>query len=251
MLTKRIIPCLDVKDGQVVKGTRFVDLKSSGDPVDMAIRYEEEGADELVLLDITASLEARNTFLDVVTAVAKHLSIPLTVGGGISNLSDIRRLLQSGVDKVAINSAALGNPRLLLQASEAFGSQCVVLAIDVKRKEGGWEIFSHGGSKLTGKDALEWALEGQRLGAGELLVTSIDRDGTKVGYDLELMRMISTRLSIPVIASGGVGKWEDIRDVFIEGKVDAALAASLFHSKSCSIRSVKEHLNRENIMVRL
>jgi imidazole glycerol-phosphate synthase subunit HisF len=251
MLTKRIIPCLDVKNGKVVKGKCFIDLQLAGDPVAMAKFYEEQGADELVLLDITASLEDRDTFLDVVIQVAKQLSIPLTVGGGIRSLSDIRRLLNAGVDKVSLNTAALKTPQLIRLAAEAFGSQCIILAIDAKKTGSEWKVFSHSGTISTGKDALSWAFEGQRLGAGELLVTSIDRDGTQEGYDLELIQMLSTHLSIPLIASGGVGKWEDIKDVFIKGKADAALAASLFHFNGCSVEQLKRLLAQENILVRL
>jgi imidazole glycerol-phosphate synthase subunit HisF len=250
MLTKRIIPCLDVKDGKVVKGKYFIDLQWAGDPVAMAKFYEEQGADELVLLDITASIEGRGTFLDVVTQVAKQLSIPLTVGGGIRSLSDIRRLLNAGVDKVSLNTAALKTPQLIRKIAEAFGSQCILLAIDAKKTGSEWKVFSHNGTIPTGKEVLSWALEGQQLGAGELLITSIDRDGTQEGYDLELIQMLSTHLSIPVIASGGVGKWEDIKDVFIKGNADAALAASLFHFNICSIEQLKRLLAKENILVR-
>jgi imidazole glycerol-phosphate synthase subunit HisF len=250
MLTKRIIPCLDVKDGQVVKGKCFVDLQQAGDPVAMAKFYQDQGADELVLLDITATNEGRATFLNVVTQVAKQLSIPLAVGGGIRSLFDIRRLLNAGVDKVSLNSAALNNPQLIEDAASAFGSQCIILAIDVKKTNSGWEVFSHSGSLATGKNALAWALEAQKLGAGELLVTSIDRDGMQKGYDLELIQMLSGHLSIPIIASGGVGKWEDIKDVFTQGKADAALAASLFHFGKCSVWQLKELLSKENILVR-
>ncbi len=251
MLTRRIIPCLDVRDGKVVKGKCFVDLQWAGDPVAMAKFYEEQGADELVLLDITASIENRDTFLDIVTEVAKQLSIPLIVGGGIRSLCDIRRLLNAGVDKVSLNTAALKTPELLSQAAQKFGSQCILLGIDVKRTEFGWEVFSHSGTIPTGKEVMEWALMGQRLGVGELLVTSIDRDGTQEGYDLELMEKLSTSLSISVIASGGVGKWEDIRDVFVKGKADAALAASLFHFNGYSVEKLKRLLAQENILVRL
>jgi cyclase len=202
-------------------------------------------------LDITASIEGRDTFLDVVTQVAKQISIPLTVGGGIRSLSDIRRLLNAGVDKVSLNSAALKNPQLISDAALAFGSQCIILAIDVKKTETGWEVFSHSGTLSTRKDAFSWALEGQKLGAGELLVTSIDRDGTQQGYDLELIQMLSTHLSIPIIASGGVGKWEDIKEVFMGGKADAALAASLFHFGKCSVLQLKQLLAKENILVRI
>jgi imidazole glycerol-phosphate synthase subunit HisF len=251
MLTKRIIPCLDVKDGKVVKGKCFVDLQLAGDPVAMAKFYEDQGADELVLLDITASIENRDTFFDIVTQVAKQLSIPLIVGGGIRSLCDIRRLLNAGVDKVSLNTAALKTPELLSQAAQKFGSQCILLGIDVKRTDFGWKVFSHSGTLSTGKEVMEWALMGQQLGVGELLVTSIDRDGTQEGYDLELMEKLSTALSIPVIASGGVGKWEDIRDVFVKGKADAALAASLFHFNGYSVKKLKELLAQENILVRL
>lgn len=250
MLTKRIIPCLDIKDGKVVKGKCFIDLQCAGEPVAMAKVYEEQGADELVLLDITASIEERDIFLDVVVQVAKHLSITLTVGGGIRSLSDIRRLLNAGVDKVSLNTAALKTPLLIKQAAEAFGSQCIILAIDAKRIGSGWEVFSHSGTVSTGKDVLAWAFEGQRLGAGELLVTSIDRDGTHQGYDLALIKRLSTKLSIPLIASGGVGKWEDIKDLFIKGDADAALAASLFHFNRCSIGELKRLLTQQNIRVR-
>lgn len=251
MLTKRIIPCLDVKDGQVVKGKCFMDLQQAGDPVSLARFYERQGADELVLLDITASIEKRSTFLDVVTKVAKQLSIPFAVGGGIRSLSDIHRLLNAGADKISLNTAALNTPQLIRQAAEAFGSQCIILGIDVKKKNSGWEVFSHSGTIPVGKDALSWALEGQELGAGELLVTSIDRDGTQEGYDLELIQMLSKHLSIPIIASGGVGKWEDMKDVFVHGQADAALAASLFHLKGCSIGELKKLLAKEDILVRL
>jgi imidazole glycerol-phosphate synthase subunit HisF len=251
MLTKRIIPCLDLKEGRVVKGKCFLDLREAGDPLLLAKFYEEEGADELVLLDITASIEGRETLLEVVEGIARQISIPLIVGGGVRTISDIRRLLSVGVDKVAINTAALQNPELIREAAGRFGSQCIVLAIDVKRNQEGWQVFSHGGTMATDKDALEWALLGQKLGAGELLVTSMDRDGTKEGYDLALIRLLSDALSIPIIASGGVGKWEDIRDVFLEGKADAALAASLFHFGICSVSQLKCQLNQQNIPVRL
>jgi len=251
MLTKRIIPCLDVKEGRVVKGKCFIGLQDAGDPSTLAKFYESQGADELVLLDIAATLEGRSTFLDVVSKVAKELSIPFSVGGGIRSLADIRTLLNAGADKVSLNTAALKNPELIRQASEIFGSQCVILAIDVKKTAAGWEVFSHAGTVATGLDALGWALEGARLGAGELLVTSIDRDGTQEGYDLELIEMLGRSLSIPIIASGGVGKWEDIRDAFAIGKADAALAASLFHFKGCSIRELKKLLAKEEIRVRI
>jgi imidazole glycerol-phosphate synthase subunit HisF len=250
MLTKRIIPCLDVQNGKVVKGTQFTDLQEAGSPVAMAKYYESQGADEIVLLDITASIEERATFLDVVTQVAKQLSIPFAVGGGVRSLSDIRRLLNAGADKVSLNSAALINPQLIRDAALAFGSQCVILAIDAKKTNNGWEVYSHSGSLSTGKNALMWALEGEELGAGEILVTSIDRDGTKQGYDLELIQTLKRSLKIPIIASGGVGALEDIRDVFSQGNADAALAASIFHFRQCTITQLKDFLAKENILVR-
>jgi cyclase len=252
MLAKRLIPCLDIKEGRVVKGKCFVELQQAGDPVALAKRYEQEGADELVLLDITASLEQRGTFLKVVHEVAKQLSIPFSVGGGVTSLDAIRALLNAGADKVSLNSAALKNPQLIRQAADTFGSQCILLAIDIMKlaTESGWRVFSHSGTVPTGKDALEWALEAEKLGAGELLVTSIDRDGMQQGYDLELVRLLSNALSIPLIASGGAGRWEDIRDAFVVGGADAALAASLFHYNNGSIQQVKQLLANENILVR-
>ncbi len=250
MITKRIIPCLDVKDGKVVKGKNFNGLIEAGDPVSLAKLYEIQGADELVLLDITATLEGRGAFLGIVEACAKELSIPFSVGGGIRTLDDIRSLLNAGADKISLNSAALKNPQLIREAAEAFGSQCVILAIDVKRKGAGWEVYGSAGTIATGKDALQWALEGQNLGAGELLVTSIDRDGTQEGYDLELIETLSRQLKIPLIASGGGGKWEDIRDAFVKGKADAALAASIFHFNRCPIPELKQRLAKENIRIR-
>ncbi len=251
MLTKRIVPCLDVKEGRVVKGTCFVSLKDAGDPVELARCYEEEGADELVLLDITASVEKRQTFIDVVEQIAKNLSIPFTVGGGIRTLDDIRRLMNAGADKIAINTAALNRPELIAEAAQAFGSQALVVAIDVKRGTQGWEVFSHGGRTPTGKDAIAWAKRVQELGAGEILATSIDRDGTKQGYDLQLIQALNQVLEIPIIASGGVGCWEDIRDVFAIGQADAALAASLFHFDGCCISKLKEQLAKTQIKVRV
>lgn len=250
MLTKRIIPCLDIKEGRVVKGTRFLALKNVGDPITLAQIYEENGADELVLLDITASLEKRKTFVEIVDEVAKHLSIPFTVGGGVRSLSDIRGLLNAGADKVAINTAALFSPELLQEVAYLFGSQAIVLAMDVKRKARGWEVFSHGGTNATGKEALTWAKEAQDLGVGELLVTSIDRDGTGQGYDLDLVQSLSDLLDIPIIASGGVGRWEDIHDVFAIGHADGALAASLFHFDCNSITHLKTNLANAGIEVR-
>ena len=251
MLTKRIIPCLDVKEGRVVKGKCFNDLKNAGDPVTLAKHYEQSGADELVLLDISASIEGRSTFLEVVAQVARELSIPFSVGGGIRSLDNVRALLNAGADKVSLNSAALKTPQLIQQAAKKFGSQCIILAIDVKKTESGWRVFSHSGTIATDKEVLEWALEGQNLGAGELLITSIDRDGMEQGYDLELIRMLTKQLSIPLIASGGVGKWQDIKDVFVEGEADAALAASLFHFDKCTIPQLKRLLAQEKIKVRL
>jgi imidazole glycerol-phosphate synthase subunit HisF len=251
MLTRRIIPCLDLKDGQVVKGKRFTDLQWVGDPVAIAKLYEEQGADELILMDISASLENRETSLDVITQVAKQLSIPLTVGGGIRSLSEVRRLLNAGVDKVALNTAALENPQLIREVAEAFGSQCIVLAVDVKEIGSTWKVFSHRGTRFTGLDVLFWALSGQQLGAGELLITSIDREGTKEGYDLELIQMLSTHLSIPIIASGGAGTPEDVKDVLTKGNADAALASSLFHFNSCSIAQLKKLVSEEKILMRV
>ena len=232
MFTKRIIPCLDVNNGRVVKGVNFVDLKDAGDPVEIAKAYDAAGADELVFLDITASCEERDTVVDMVRQVAANVFIPFTVGGGIRTVDDFKKLLREGADKISVNSAAIDRPELITEAAEKFGSQCVVVAIDAKRREdGGWNIYKHGGRLDTGIDAIEWAKKVERLGAGEILLTSMDCDGTKAGYDIELTRAIADAVSIPAIASGGAGTLEHFYDALTEGGADAALAASLFHYK--------------------
>ena len=240
MFTKRIIPCLDVNNGRVVKGVNFVDLKDAGDPVEIAKAYDKAGADELVFLDITASSDARNTVVDMVRKVAENVFIPFTVGGGIRTVDDFRALLREGADKISVNSAAIMRPELISEAAEKFGSQCVVVAIDSKRREdGGWNIYKNGGRIDMGIDAVEWAMKAEKLGAGEILLTSMDCDGTKAGYDLELTRTIAENVSIPVIASGGAGTLEHFYDALSEkGKADAALAASLFHYKELEILSL-------------
>ena len=253
MHTKRIIPCLDVTDGRVVKGVNFVNLRDAGDPVEIASAYDKAGADELVFLDITASSDRRNTVVDLVRAVASRVFIPFTVGGGIRTVDDIRNILREGADKISVNSAALANPALIAQGAEIFGSQCMVVAIDARRRpdKSGWNVFSHGGRYDTGRDALEWAHEAERLGAGEILLTSMDCDGTKAGYDIELTKEISSALSIPVIASGGAGCAEHFYDALTEGGADAALAASLFHYKELEINSLKRELRSKGVSVRL
>ena len=253
MFTKRIIPCLDVNDGRVVKGVNFVDLKDAGDPVEIAKAYDKAGADELVFLDITASSDARETVVDMVRKVAECVFIPFTVGGGIRTVDDFRALLRVGADKISINSSAINNPQLIRDAADKFGSQCVVVAIDAKRREdgSGWNIYKNGGRIDMGIDAVEWAQKVESLGAGEILLTSMDSDGTKAGYDLELTRKIAESVSIPVIASGGAGKLEHFKEALTEGKADAALAASLFHYKELEIREVKEYLRKEGVSVRL
>ena len=287
MLAKRIIPCLDVKDGRVVKGTKFLELRDAGDPVEVARVYDKEGADELCFLDITASHENRGTILDVVRRTAEEVFMPLTVGGGIRNLDDIRNLLNAGADKISINTAAVNDPEFVKRAAERFGSQCIVVAIDAKRKgsevrgQGSderidrrceawdsklhapttshrppttalhWEVFTHGGRKPTGLDAIEWAKKMEEFGAGEILLTSMDRDGTKDGYDIELTKSVSEAVGIPVIASGGVGNPEHICRGFTVGKADAALAASIFHYKEYSIRQVKDYLKERGVEIRL
>ncbi len=250
-LAKRIIPCLDVDRGRVVKGVRFVDIRDAGDPVEIARRYDQEGADELAFLDITASYEDRQTMVQVVEKVAECVFIPLTVGGGIRSLDDIHRMLNAGADKVAINTAAVFNPEFVRQAAHRFGSQCIVVAIDAKRVEGRWEVFTHGGRKSTGIDALDWAVRMEALGAGEILLTSMDRDGTKQGFDLPLTRAVSERVGIPVIASGGVGNLHHLAEGILEGWADAVLAASIFHFGEYSIRAAKTHLASCGIEVRL
>ena len=251
MYTKRIIPCLDVHNGRVVKGVNFVNLRDAGDPVEIAAAYDKAGADELVFLDITASSDRRNTVVDMVRAVAEKVFIPFTVGGGIRAVDDFKVILREGADKVSVNSAAIDNPDLIKEASDKFGAQCVVLAIDAKRTPDGFHIFKHGGRIDTGIDAVEWAIKGCELGAGEILLTSMDADGTKAGYDLELTRIISENVSVPVIASGGAGSKEDFYDALTVGKADAALAASLFHYKELEIAEVKEYLKKKGVSVRL
>ena len=255
MLAKRIIPCLDVKDGRVVKGVNFVRLRDAGDPVEQARAYDAAGADELVFLDITASYEHRDILLDVVRGVADQVFIPFAVGGGVRTVDDFRAILLAGADKVATNTAAIENPALLTQAAERFGSQCVVVAIDAKRRARGegrshWEVYTHGGRTLTGRDAIEWACEAQACGAGEILLTSMDRDGTRDGYDIELTRAVADAISIPVIASGGAGRIEHFADALTKGHADAALAASLFHFGELTIAQVKEYLAARGVAVR-
>ena len=254
-LTKRIIPCLDVDNGRVVKGTKFLDIKDAGDPVEVAKKYNDQGADEITFLDITASSSNRKTILDVVENVASQVFIPLTVGGGIRSVTDIRTLLNSGADKITINTAAIKNPNLVSDASEAVGSQCIVVAIDAKRKKvssskESWEIYTHGGRNATGIDALKWAEEMEIRGAGELLVTSMDKDGTKEGFDLELMQEINARVNIPIIASGGVGTLEDLYKGIAVGNADAVLAASIFHFGTYTVHEVKEYLSKKGVNVR-
>ena len=253
MFTKRIIPCLDVKDGRVVKGVNFVGLKDAGDPVEIAKAYDAAGADELIFLDITASSDQRKTVVDMVREVAKCVFIPFTVGGGIRTVDDFRALLREGADKISINSSAINTPELIRDAADKFGSQCVVVAIDAKKRQdgSGWNIYKNGGRVDVGIDAVEWAQKVEQLGAGEILLTSMDCDGTKSGYDLELTKAIAQSVSIPVIASGGAGKLEHIKDALAEGIADAALAASLFHYKELEIRQVKEYLAKEGVSVRL
>lgn len=253
MFTKRIIPCLDVKNGRVVKGVNFVNLKDAGDPVEIAAAYDKEGADELVFLDITASSDARNTVVDMVSQVAKQVFIPFTVGGGIRTVEDFKVLLRAGADKISVNSAAIQRPELIQEAANKFGSQCVVVAIDAKRRAdgSGWNIYKNGGRIDTGMDAVEWAKKVCDLGAGEILLTSMDCDGMKKGYDLELTRIIAENVSVPVIASGGAGTLEHFREALTEGKADAVLAASLFHYKELEIKQVKEYLRDKHISVRL
>ena len=252
MLAKRIIPCLDVTGGRVVKGTNFVNLRDAGDPVDLAAFYDKEGADELVFLDITASSDGRATMLDVVRRTAEEVFIPFTVGGGIRTIDDMRVMLAAGADKVSVNTAAVNNPDLIAEGANKFGSQCIVLAVDAKRAEepGKWEVYIHGGRTPTGFDALEWIKKAEQLGAGEILLTSMDGDGTKDGYDIELTRAVAELVNIPVIASGGVGNLDHIREGLVEGKADAALAASIFHFGEYSIRETKQYLKEKGVVVR-
>ena len=253
MFTKRIIPCLDVKNGRVVKGVNFVDLKDAGDPVEIGAAYGKAGADELVLLDITASSDNRKTVVDMVRRVAETVFIPFTVGGGIRTVEDFRLLLREGADKISVNSAAIMDPELISRAADKFGSQCVVVAIDAKRRAdgSGWNIYKNGGRVDMGIDALEWAVKAEKLGAGEILLTSMDCDGTKNGYDIPLTRAVAQAVSIPVIASGGAGTREHFYDALTEGKADAVLAASLFHYKELEIRDLKEYLAGRGVSVRL
>ena len=253
MHTKRIIPCLDVNNGRVVKGVNFVNLQDAGDPVAIAAAYDKAGADELVFLDITASSDARDTVVDMVRRVAETVFIPFTVGGGVRTVDDFRAILREGADKISVNSAAIARPELIREAAEKFGSQCVVVAIDAKRRAdgSGWNVYRNGGRIDTGLDAVEWAVRAERLGAGEILLTSMDCDGTKAGYDLELTGEISRCVSVPVIASGGAGKPEHFYDAVTAGAADAVLAASLFHYKELEIRAVKEYLRSREIAVRV
>ena len=256
MLAKRIIPCLDVKDGRVVKGVRFVDLRDAGDPVEAALAYDVQGADELVFLDITASHEARDIMLDVVRRTAEGIYMPLTVGGGVRSVDDVRRLLRAGADKVSLNTAALERPVVIREAVERFGSQCIVVAIDARREPPPsgvpprWGVYTHGGRRPAGRDALEWAREAVTLGAGEILLTSMDRDGTKDGYDLELTRAVSEAVSVPVIASGGAGSLDHLYEGLVEGCADAALAASIFHFGTHTIAEAKAYLRRRGVEIR-
>lgn len=251
MLTKRIIPCLDVKDGRVVKGTNFVNLRDAGDPVAIAEIYDNQKADEIVFLDITASHEKRPIILDIVRETAEKVFMPLTVGGGINSVEDIRALLNAGSDKISMNTAAVENPDLIKESAQRFGSQCIVVAIDAKKSNDGWEVYTHGGRTPTGKDALKWAKEAESLGAGEILLTSMDYDGTKNGYDIALTDAVCNEVNIPVIASGGAGQLADFYNVFVKTGADAALAASVFHYQELTVGDVKHYLNEKKIEVRL
>lgn len=253
MFTKRIIPCLDVNNNRVVKGVNFVNLRDAGDPVEVGMAYDKAGADELVFLDITATSDARNTVVDMVRRVAENIFIPFTVGGGIRTVDDFKALLREGADKISINSAAVKNPNLISDAADKFGSQCVVVAIDAKRRAdgSGWNVYTAGGRHDEGIDAVEWAMKAYKMGAGEILLTSMDCDGTKAGYDIELTRTISENVGIPVIASGGAGTKEHFLDALTEGKADAALAASLFHFKELEINDLKSYLRNNGVSVRL
>tara|TARA_B100000674_G_C37718218_1_gene858477 strand:+ start:181 stop:936 length:756 start_codon:yes stop_codon:yes gene_type:complete len=251
MLKTRIIPCLDVKNGRVVKGINFIDLIDAGDPVEQAKHYSENGADEICFLDISASLENRDTMINVVRKTANEVFIPLTVGGGISSLDNIKSLLKAGADKVSINSAAIKNPNLIKKSSEYFGNQCIVVAVDAKKEKNDWFVYSHGGTKNTGLYALDWIENIQKLGAGEILLTSMDKDGTKSGFDLDLLKKVSSFLTIPIIASGGVGKLEHFYEGITKGNANALLAASVFHFNEISIKEVKEYLFNKKIQIRL
>jgi imidazole glycerol-phosphate synthase subunit HisF len=251
MLAKRVIPCLDVRDGRVVKGVRFVDLRDAGDPVEAALAYDAQGADELVFLDIAASHENRQIMLDVVRRTAEGLYIPLTVGGGIRSVEDVRTLLRAGADKISLNTAALDTPVLVREAAERFGSQCIVVAIDARRENGRFGVYTHGGRRPTGRDAIAWACEAEALGAGEILLTSMDRDGTQDGYDLDLTRAIAERVAVPVIASGGAGTLEHLWEGLARGRADAVLAASIFHFGTYSIGQAKAYLRSRGVEVRV
>jgi imidazole glycerol-phosphate synthase subunit HisF len=250
-LAKRIIPCLDVTNGRVVKGVNFIGLRDAGDPIEISRRYDDQGADELTFLDITASSDNRDLILHIIEEVATQVFIPLTVGGGVRKVEDVRRLLNAGADKVSINTSAVVNPELVRDAADRYGSQCIVVAIDVKRVENRWEVFTHGGRKATGLDAIEWAKKMQALGAGEILLTSMDRDGTRNGFDLALIRTVSDTVDVPVIASGGVGNLQHLVDGILEGHADAVLAASIFHYGEYTVRQAKEYMAKYDIEVRL
>jgi imidazole glycerol-phosphate synthase subunit HisF len=250
-LAKRIIPCLDVTNGRVVKGVNFIGLRDAGDPIEISRRYDDQGADELTFLDITASSDNRDLILHIIEEVAAQVFIPLTVGGGVRKVEDVRRLLNAGADKVSINTSAVLNPALVRDAADRYGSQCIVVAIDVKRVENRWEVFTHGGRRATGLDAIEWAKTMQALGAGEILLTSMDRDGTRNGFDLALIRTVSDTVNVPVVASGGVGNLQHLVDGILEGHADAVLAASIFHYGEYSVRQAKEYMAQHGIEVRL
>lgn len=251
MLTTRIIPCLDIKDGRTVKGVNFIGLRDAGNPIELARRYMDEGADELVFLDITATKEKRKTLVNLVTEIAREISIPFTVGGGIRTVDEIEEILKAGADKVSLNSSIVKNPKLLTDASTAFGSQAIVAAVDAKRKNGSWEVYVKGGSEPTGLDAIDWMIRAEELGAGEILLTSMDRDGTKAGYDIDLLKKVNNILTIPVIASGGAGTIEHCCEAVLEGKSDAVLAASIFHFREIEIPVLKQQMASKGISVRL
>jgi cyclase len=250
-LAKRIIPCLDVTNGRVVKGTNFIGLRDAGDPIEISRRYDDQGADELTFLDITASSDDRDLILHIIEEVAAQVFIPLTVGGGVRKVEDVRRLLNAGADKVSINTSAVQNPELIREAAGRYGSQCIVVAIDAKRTENGWQVFTHGGRNATGLDVIEWAKKMQALGAGEILLTSMDRDGTRNGFDLALIHSVSHTVDVPVIASGGVGNLQHLVDGIVDGHADAVLAASIFHYGEYTVRQAKEYMAQHSIEVRL
>ena len=250
-LAKRIIPCLDVTNGRVVKGTNFIGLRDAGDPIEISRRYDDQGADELTFLDITASSDDRDLILHIIEEVAAQVFIPLTVGGGVRKVEDVRRLLNAGADKVSINTSAVQNPELVREAADRYGSQCIVVAIDAKRAKNGWQVFTHGGRNATGLDVIEWAKKMQALGAGEILLTSMDRDGTRNGFDLALIRSVSDTVDVPVIASGGVGNLQHLVDGIVDGHADAVLAASIFHYGESTVRQAKEYMAQHGVEVRL